>query len=91
MSPLIIISIIIGSVYILVGLLVAVLKPSPAAHIIWVIRVLVSLGAGFVAAGILGTIEISGTVWDISVHAGGPIAVFFIIYAFNPPERALGN
>jgi hypothetical protein len=87
MSQFIIISIIIGSVYILVGLIVAVFKPTENPQVGWIVRVLVSLGAGFVAAGILGTIEISGTVWDISVHAGGPIAVFFIIYAFNPSQR----
>ncbi len=87
MDRFIIISIIIGSVYILVGLLVALFKPTENPQVRFIIRVIVSLGAGFVAAGILGTIEISGTVWNVSVHAVGPIAITFMVYAFNPAQR----
>lgn len=84
MSSLIFASIAIGSVFIGVGLTTVLLRDDLSQHAIWVVRVIVALGAGFVSAGILGTIEVGGDALGIAIKAGGPVALTVLIYLLNP-------
>jgi len=74
----------IGVLFIGAGLIVTLAKPGLSPQAFWVVRVIVALGAGFVAAGILGNIEITGRA-ELPIKAGGPIAVTVLVYVWNPP------
>lgn len=50
----------------------------------WASRLLISLGAGFVSFGLLGSLEIEGELAQLTIKAGGPIA-FTIAVFFGPP------
>ena len=82
-----ILSILIGAIFILTGLIIALVKTGLSPTAIWIIRVMVALGAGFVAAGILGNVTIDGTIAGLTVKAGGPIAITIFFYWVNPPGR----
>jgi hypothetical protein len=84
-----IISIVLGLVLIFVCLIIVILNPDLNPQGFWIIRILVSLGAGFVAAGILGNLEISGSVANITIKAGGSLAVTVLVYLLNPPQIVL--
>ena len=86
MSTLQILSLVLGVIFLLAsGIILLVVKPTnPTA--LWLIRVVVSLGGGFLAAGLLGFIEIGGKVLDIVIEAGGGFAVFLVLYLLNPPK-----
>ena len=86
MNNFIISSMIIGAVFIASGLVITLIKADLNDRAFWIVRVMVSLGAAFLAAGILGEIEVSGTVLKWTVKAGGPFAVFVIVYLLNPPR-----
>ena len=73
-----------GLILIFVGLRIAIKNPDLSGTAFWIIRILVSLGGGFVAAGIFGNITISGPILDVSVKAGGPIALTVFFYAVTP-------
>ena len=77
-------SLIIGGAMIALGLLVAIFVIQDPALAAWIIRVTVALGAGFMAAGILGAIEITNPRTELIVKAGGPIAVTVLLYVWNP-------
>jgi hypothetical protein len=47
-------------------------------------RVLLSLGAGLAAAGLLGSLDIEGPVMGVTITAGGGFAVFIVVYLFEP-------
>ncbi len=79
-------SIIIGGLFILAGLVLVIIISDISQQAFWIIRVIVSLGAGFVAAGILGNMTFEGTVKNIVIKAGGPIGVTLIMYLVNPPN-----
>lgn len=87
MGTYIILSILIGAIFILTGLIIALVKSDLSSTAAWIIRVLVALGAGFVAAGILGNVEVGGPVAGLTVKAGGPIAITIFFYWVNPPGR----
>jgi hypothetical protein len=84
MGTLIILSIVIGTLFIVASLNIALVNSNLNPTAIWIIRVLVALGVGFVAAGILGNVEVGGPVLGLTLKAGGPIAITVIIYLFNP-------
>ncbi|REJ87027.1 MAG: hypothetical protein DWQ34_19095 [Planctomycetota bacterium] len=86
MDAFVIVSMIIGAVFIAAGLVVTLVNADISDRAFWIVRVMVSLGAALLAAGILGEIEVSGDVLGLTVKAGGPIAVFVIIYLLNPPK-----
>ena len=77
-------SLIIGGVMIALGLLVAIFVISDPDLAAWIIRVTVALGAGFMAAGILGVIEITNPIGEVVVKAGGPVAVTVLFYVWDP-------
>ena len=86
MHSFVIVSMIIGAVFIASGLVITLIKADLNDRAFWIVRVMVSLGAALLAAGILGGIEVSGDGFGLSVKAGGPAAVFVIIYLLNPPK-----
>ncbi len=79
-------SIITGVLFILVGLVVVIIMGNLSPQAFWIIRVMVALGTGFIAAGILGPIDFKGTVKNWTIKAGGPIALTLVIYLLNPPN-----
>lgn len=86
MEPLQMTSIAIGTGFILIGLVIVLVKGELGQQAFWVVRVLVSLGAGLAAAGVLGSISVEGTIANITIKAGGPIAFAVLVYAVNPPK-----
>ena len=81
-----VVSIVIGLVCIVASLVTVIVIGDLSPQAFWIMRVIVALGAGLVAAGILGTIEIEGSLANISVKAGGPFAFAVLVYALNPPQ-----
>ena len=47
-------------------------------------RVLLSIGAGLAAAGLLGSLKFEGKFLGISITAGGGFAMFAIVYLVQP-------
>ena len=79
-------SLIIGAIMLLVGLVIPlVFNPIPPGAF-WVVRVTVALAAGFMGAGLLGTIQIGNPVGDIIVKAGGPVALTVLFYLKSPAD-----
>ena len=93
MGSFVLLSILIGALFILLSLIIVLLKPDLGQQAFWIIRVMVALGAGLVAAGILGNLTIEGTVANLTIKAGGPIAVTVMVYLLNPPKlvHAIGK
>ena len=77
-------SVVLGLSLIIGGLVFAVLVDLDP-QTFFILRVLIALGAGFAAAGILGTLEIENPALDLTVKAGGPIAFTVLVYLVNPP------
>lgn len=86
MKTFIIVSILLGAFFLIGSFIILVVMHDLSPEAIWVIRVIVSLGAGFLSAGILGNVSIEGTVANITIKAGGPIAITVILYLLNPPR-----
>ena len=55
------------------------------ANKLLIIGLLLYLAAG-IAAILPGFLEISGKILEITIRAGGAIAVFVLVYKFNPPK-----
>ena len=92
MGSMVLLSIIVGAVFIITGLVIAlVFRKDLGPRVFWVIRVVVALGAGMLAAGILGNLTISGTWAGLSIKAGGPIAVTVLVYLVNPPKLMIAK
>jgi hypothetical protein len=64
-SRLTFVSIAIGMVCIVASLVVVIVIGDLSPQAFWIMRVMVALGAGLVAAGILGTIEIEGSILQL--------------------------
>lgn len=79
-------SIVIGLVLIVVGILLVLFIKDINPPALQFIRILVALGAAFVAAGFLGYVTLEGNLENISIKAGGPFVIFVIIYFWNPPK-----
>ncbi len=71
MPSYVLLSILIGVVFIAAGLLIVLLKADLNPRAFWIVRVVVALGAGLVAAGILGNLTIEGTALNLTIKAGG--------------------
>ncbi len=75
------------SAFIGAGLVVVLIKDDLNPHAVWIVRVMVSLGAGLVAAGILGTFEVGGPWLGLTIKAGGPIGITVLFYLVNPASQ----
>jgi len=80
------VSMIIGAVFLILGLLIAVFKSNLSPTAKWIIRVMVALGAGFLSAGLLGFIDVGGSIPGWTIQAGGGFAIFVLVYLLNPPS-----
>lgn len=87
MSAFVIASIAIGAVFIGAGLTVVLIRDNLNSQTFWIVRVMVALGAGFVAAGILGTFEFGGPWLGLTIKAGGPIGITVLFYLVNPGSQ----
>ena len=85
MANFLIASIAFGSVLLGIALAVVLIRDDLSDRAFWVVRLIASLGTGFVSAGILGPLEIDGTIAKVMVKAGGPSALTIMVYFFNPP------
>lgn len=74
-----------GITFLIALLAIAVLVQSPTAFQIFIFRAVLSLAGASFAALILGFIEIELPVWKGMIRAGGGLAVFLLLYLFNPP------
>lgn len=70
-----------GVVFVIVLLTVAVFFPNPTAFQYTIFRSVLSLAAAGVAAMIPGFISLSVSKW---LRAGGALAVFAVVYFYNP-------
>jgi len=59
-------------------------NPEMHARLYQVVRMMIAFGAGFIAAGVTGGIEISGEWGPLTVKAGGPMACVLLFYKFDP-------
>lgn len=71
-----------GVFLILVVLRIAFRLPRPTEFQGLVLRVMLALAAAAIAAGIPGFINVQ---IGPGIRAGGALAVFLLVYAFNPP------
>lgn len=71
-----------GLFFVLTLLGLAVFVPSPTDAQFFVFRVVLALAAAGIGAIIPGLIEVSVSIY---VRAGGAIALFVLVYLFNPP------
>jgi hypothetical protein len=78
----IIVAFIFGVTFCVVMLVIAIFFPDPTNFQILVFRVILSLSAAGIAALIPGFINVNISPY---IKAGGAIAVFIIVYWFNPP------
>jgi hypothetical protein len=79
-----------GLALILVSFVLAVLFKNSGEFAMWIVRVMVALGAGFASGGLLGNLELSGPIFNtMTISASGGFAVFVLVYAFNPASRLL--
>src|ERR1700746_351160 len=76
---------ILGGVFVIVLLIVALAVPTPTEFQLFVFRVILALAAGGVAALIPGFFHIESKTALYSVRAGGALGVFLLVYLVNPP------
>jgi len=58
--------------------------PNMPDRVYQIVRMTIGLAAGFVSAGLGGTIEVKGDIAKVTVKAGGPIGVAVFFYWANP-------
>lgn len=71
-----------GILFVLALLVLTIFVPSPTDAQFFIFRVVLALAAAGIGAIIPGLIEVSVST---SVRAGGAIALFVLVYLFNPP------
>jgi hypothetical protein len=77
-----------GIVFVIVMLVLAIAYPSPTPFQYTVFRITLALAAAGVAAMIPGFIELRISTF---LRAGGALAVFAIVYFYNPATLVLGS
>lgn len=86
MDAFVVVSVLVGTLFIAAGLVITLVRDDLNNRAFWIVRLMVSLGAGLAAAGMLGGLEIEGQIMSLSIKAGGPFAVWVITYLLNPPD-----
>jgi hypothetical protein len=80
-----------GVIFVGAFLIIAARFPNPTTFQQTIFRVILALSAAGVAAMIPGFISVEiGAVQGLALRAGGAIAVFTLVYFFNPAERGPG-
>lgn len=75
-----------GIVFVIVMFIIAIFFPHPSDFQIFVFRVILALAAAGVGAIIPGFILVK---FSNYVRAGGALALFVLIYLFNPPSLVI--
>lgn len=71
-----------------IGLYLTIREDRPVPDMaMWIFRVILSLAGAAFAAVLPGFLEIQAKYADIAVRAGGALAVFFILYKTDPPDK----
>jgi hypothetical protein len=74
-----------GATSLVVLLVIAIVFPQPTAFQVFIFRTILAFAGAAAAAVIPGALHVEGTVKNLTIRAGGAIAVFVIIYLLNPP------
>jgi uncharacterized membrane protein len=74
-----------GAIFLLALLIIALVIPQPSDFQVFVFRLILALAAAAIGAILPGFLEVSGTVKNITLRAGGAIGLFVIVYLLNPP------
>lgn len=77
-------SVVFGILLVAIGYKEIEKNPDMAPRLYQVVRMVIAFGGGFMAAGILGGIEISGNWPTVAVKATGPFGAVVLFYALNP-------
>jgi hypothetical protein len=85
------IGIVAGIVFLVVLLVIAIAMPHPTEFQILVFRIVLSLAAAGFAATIPGFLHVATDRRGLAIRAGGALAVFVIVFFFNPPELVTGQ
>lgn len=78
-----------GVLWVVVGLVLAIIKPNPTPFQLWAFRVVMSLGAACIGSILPGFIDLNGDIGELAIRAGGAIALFLLLYLVNPPKSIL--
>jgi hypothetical protein len=81
-------AVVFGIIFVSVLLAIAIFIPHPTQFQIFVFRVVLALAAGGLGAVIPGLIQVQAGPF---VRAGGAIALFVIVFWFNPPQLLVGK
>ena|SRR5438477_12604636 len=78
-----------AGIFVVALLILAIVIPNPTAFQYWVFRVILALAAAGVGAALPGFITLAIPIWlKGSLHAGGALALFALVYLVNPPQLA---
>ncbi|MGH9762609.1 MAG: hypothetical protein ACREAC_17450, partial [Blastocatellia bacterium] len=77
-----------GVVFVVTMLILAIAFPSPTAFQYMVFRIVLALATAGVAVMIPGFIEVNISTW---LRAGGALAVFVVVYFYNPASLIAPN
>jgi type II secretory pathway component PulM len=80
-----------GAVIIAVLLVIAFLVPEPTKFQVFVFRIVLALGASAFGCVIPGFLNIESRSKLLLLRAGGALALFVLIYLWNPPELATAS
>ena len=87
MEALEIILISLGIAIVVTTLIMALKILEPTVFRLLVFRVIMALGAACLGAIIPGFINLVGELGEITIRAGGAIALFLVVYLINPPSN----
>ena len=79
-----------GIAFAVTMLVLAVFFPTPSNFQVYIFRSAMALAAGSMAAAIPGFLQVETTGTGFAIRAGGALAVFLLVYKFNP-ARLIGD
>lgn len=86
MTTSILIAIVFGVLFISIILFLSLKLPNPTPTQFFTFRVVLALAAAGIGATIPGILDIKGTIQQLTIGAGGAIALFILVYLVNPPN-----
>jgi len=75
---------VIGGLLLIAALVAAFTRETMSPPQITLVRTIQSLGGGLLAAGFAGFLTVSGSIAGLALRAGGPMAVFVLLYLTDP-------
>jgi len=80
-----------GIIFLITSIVLAIKIPTPTPFQILVFRTVLALSAGGAAATIPGFLNIETDLPRLVIRAGGGLAVFLLIYRFNPVRLVMNS